>query len=242
MEQLGYSVLFDLGAYNAESADSSCTACADIRYSGNVVKVDPLTVLAGNYALCSEYHAVLLFVSEGFKCGSYLLSRVAFRSLNAPACKYFISMVVVMMIVVVAAAGAVRTVVVVMMFMLVLVIMVVVVMMFVLVLVIMVMVVMMFVLVLIIMVMVMMMLMLVLVIMIIVVMMFVFVLVIMVMVMMMLMLSLFKKSLQLIIESVLLSHSVNKLLTCELIPLSCNDRSNGIELLEASYYLVYLFS
>ncbi len=228
MEQLSNCVLFDLGAYNAESADSSCTACADIRYSGNVVKVDPLTVLAGNYALCSEYHAVLLFVSEGFKCGSYLLSRVAFRSLNAPACKYFISMVVVMMIVIVAAAGAVRTVVMVMMmFMLVLIIMVVVVMMFMLVLVIMVVVVMMFMLVLIIMVVVMMM--------------FVLVL-IMVMVVMMLMLSLFKKSLQLIIESVLLSHSVNKLLTCELIPLSCNDRSNGIELLEASYYLVYLFS
>ena len=230
MEQLGNSVLFDLGAYNAESADSSCTACADIRYSGNVVKVDPLTVLAGNYALCSEYHAVLLFVSEGFKCGSYLLSRVAFRSLNAPACKYFISMVVVMMIVIVAAAGAVRTVVVVMMFMLVLVIMVVVMMMFMLVLVIMVVVVMM--------------LMLVLIIMVVVVMMFVLVLIIVVVVvmMLMLMLSLFKKSLQLIIESVLLSHSVNKLLTCELIPLSCNDRSNGIELLEASYYLVYLFS
>ena len=199
MEQLCNCVLFYLGADNAETSDSTCAACADIRYSGDVVEVYPLAVLAGNYALCSEYHAVLLLVSESFKSGGYLLSRVGVGSLNAPACEHLIGMMVVV-VMVMASAGAVRAVVVVVMLMLVLIVMVMVVMMLVL------------------------------------------ILIVMVMVVMMLMLSLFKKSLQLIIESVLLSHSVNKLLTCELIPLSCNDRSNGIELLEASYYLVYLFS
>ena len=212
MEQLCNCVLFYLGADNAETSDSTCAACADIRYSGDVVEVYPLAVLAGNYALCSEYHAVLLLVSESFKSGGYLLSRVGVGSLNAPACEHLIGMMVVV-VMVMASAGAVR-----------------------------VMVVMMLVLVLIVMVMVVMMLMLVLIVMVMVVMMLVLVLVLMVMVVMMLMLSLFKKSLQLVIKGILLSHSVNKLLACELVPLSCNDRSYRVERLQTGNDLVYLLS
>ena len=250
MEQLCNCILFYLGADNAETSDSTCAACADIRYSGDVVEVYPLAVLAGNYALCSEYHAVLLLVSESFKSGGYLLSRVGVGSLNAPACEHLIGMMVMVVVMVMASAGAVRAVVVVVMLVLIVVVMVV--MMLVLILIVMVMVVMMLVLVLIVVVMVVVMLVLVLIVMVVMMLMFVlivmvvmmlmFVFIVMVMVVMMLVLSLFKKSLQLVIKGILLSHSVNKLLACELVPLSCNDRSYRVERLQAGNDLVYLLS
>ena len=51
---------------------------------------------------------------------------------------------------------------------------------------------------------------------------------------------LLKKGFKLIVKGVFLSHSVNKLLTAELIPLCCNNRSNGIEFLYTADAVVYL--
>ena len=57
-------------------------------------------------------------------------------------------------------------------------------------------------------------------------------LLIMVMVVMMLVTCLLEKSLELVVECVFLSHSLNELLSCELVPLCCYDRSCRIESLE----------
>ena len=61
-----------------------------------------------------------------------------------------------------------------------------------------------------------------------------------VIVVVMMMLSLLEELLQLIVKGVLLSHSINELLSCELIPLRSYDRCSGIELLEALYAFVDL--
>ena len=65
-------------------------------------------------------------------------------------------------------------------------------------------------------------------------------LMIVVMVVMIVMCGLFKKLLELVIKCILLCHSVNKLLACELVPLSSNYRSSRILLTEALYALVQL--
>ena len=134
----------------------------------------------------------------------------------------------VVVVMIVAAAGAVRTmIVVVVMF-----IMVVIMMMFVLIVVMVVMTV----LVLIVVVIVMMFMLLMIVIM---VMMFMLLMIVIVVVMIV-MCGLFKELLELVIKCILLCHSVNKLLACELVPLSSNYRSSRILLTEALYALVQL--
>ncbi len=138
----------------------------------------------------------------------------------------------VFVVMIVTAAGAVRTMVMVMVMMFMLV-MIVVVMMFMLVMV--VVVVMMFMLVMVVVVVTVLML-----IMVVVMVMVFMLLMVMVVVVMIVMCSLFKKLLELVIESILLCHSVNKLLACELVPLCSNDRSGRILLAEALYALVQL--
>ena len=193
----------------------------------------PLTVLAGNYALGAEYHAVLLSVSETAEDRGYLLLGIGIGSLPAPACEHLIGVVVMMlMIVVMTAAGAIRTVVVVvfmfmpmvmMMFMLVIVLM----FMFVVKVVIvtaagavrtMIVVVLML---------------------IVIIVMVVVMFVVMAMVVMM-MLSLLKELLQLVIECVLLSHCVHKLCSGELLPFCGDNRCGCVELLHYAYCLAYL--
>ena len=49
-----------------------------------------------------------------------------------------------------------------------------------------------------------------------------------------------KKSFKLVVKSIFLRHSVNKLLTAELIPLCCNNRSNGVEFLYTADAVVNL--
>ena len=183
----------------------------------------PAAVLTGYYTLRTEYNAVSSFVAESVEDRVDLVLSVGIRSFSAPAREYVIYMVVVMFVIVVmivTATGAVRTVIVVV-FMLVVIVMVM------LVIVIMVVaaagavrtvVVVMFMLV------------------VVMVMVFVFIMIMMVV----MMLCFLKKLLELIIEGVLLSHSVNELLSCELIPLGSNDRCSRIELLETLYTFVYL--
>jgi len=193
----------------------------------------PAAVLTGYYTLRTEYNAVSSFVAESVEDRGYLVLSVGIRSFSAPAREYVICMVVVMFVIVVmivTAAGAVRTVIVVV-FMLVVIVM----MMFVF---IMIMVVMLVVVIMVVaaagavrtVVVVMFMLVVVMV------MVFVFIMIMMVV----MMLCFLKKLLELIIEGVLLSHSVNELLSCELIPLGSNDRCSRIELLETLYTFVYL--
>jgi hypothetical protein len=180
--------------------------------------VYPLAVSTCNDTLCTEYHSILLLIAESFESGLYLLSSISSCSFPAPAGENFVSMVVMMFVIVVmvmTAAGAVRTVIVVMFMLLI----VVVVMMLMLLIVVVVMMLMLFIMVMVVMLM----------------------LFIMVMVVVMIVMSsLFKKLLQLIVKCVLLSHSVNELLACELVPLCCNDRSRGILLTQALYAVVKL--
>ena len=229
-EKLSNSFFVYLGADNAEPSDSSCTACADIRNAGNVVKVYPLTVLTGYDTLRTEDDSELFLVAETAENSLDLILSVSVGSFLAPAGEYFVSMVVVMMLVVVivTAAGAVRTVVV-MVFMFVMIVMMV-----------------MFMLVVIVM-----MLMLVMVMIVtaagavrtVIVVMFMFIMVVMMVMLMlivviivvvMMMFSLLEKLLKLVIEGVLLCHGVNKLLTGELIPLGSNNRRGSVQLLHDS--------
>ncbi len=208
-EELCNSFLVEIGADNAKSAGSFSASVSYIGYSGNVIEVYPLTVLAGNDSLGTEHDTELFLVSKRVESCFYSLGSICARSFLAPACEYFVGVVVMMIVVVVVvvtAAGAVRTVVV-MMFMLVMVVvavLIVVVMMFVLVVV---------------------------VVAVLIVVMVMFVLV-MVVVVMMLVTCLLEKSLELVVECVFLSHSLNELLSCELVPLCCYDRSCRIESLE----------
>ena len=217
-EELCNSFLVELGADNAKSAGSFSASVSYIGNSGNVIEVYPLTVLAGNDSLGTEHDTELFLVSKRVESCFYSLGSICAWSFLAPACEYFVGvvmMMIVVMVVIVTAAGAVRTVVV-MMFMLVMV-MVAVLIVLVMMLVLVVVMVAVFIIVVV-------MLML-----IVVVMMFVL---IMVVVVMMLVTCLLEKSLELVVECVFLSHSLNELLSCELVPLCCYDRSCRIESLE----------
>ncbi len=198
-EELCNSFLVELGADNAKSAGSFSASVSYIGYSGNVIEVYPLTVLAGNDSLGTEHDTELFLVSKRVESCFYSLGSICAGSFLAPACEYFVGvvMMIVVVIVIVTAAGAVRTVVV-MMFMLVMVMvamLIVLVMMFMLVMV-------------------------------------VVAVLIVVVVVMMLVTCLLEKSLELVVECVFLSHSLNELLSCELVPLCCYDRSCRIESLE----------
>jgi len=226
-EKLSNSFFVYLGADNAEPSDSSCTACADIRNAGNVVKVYPLTVLTGYDTLRTEDDSELLLVAETAENSLDLILSVSVGSFLAPAGEYFVSMVVMMMLVVVivTAAGAVRTVVVVvfMFVMIVMFMLVVIVMMLMLVMVMIVtaagavrtVIVVMFMFIM-------------------VVMMVMLMLIVVIIVVVMMMFSLLEKLLKLVIEGVLLCHGVNKLLTGELIPLGSNNRRGSVQLLHDS--------
>ena len=193
----------------------------------------PLTVLTGNYSLCTEYHAVFLLVAESAEYSLYLVLSVGDGSFLASACEHFIGVVVMMFVVViVAAAGAVRTVVVVVLMLVVVVVvmlMLVVVMVVMLMLVVVMVVMLMFIIVIVVM-------MLMLVVVMVVMLMFIIVIVVV-----MMMLGFLKKLLQLIIKGVFLRHSVNELLAGKLIPLGRHNGGGSVQFFHDSNSLAYLF-
>ena len=220
-----------LRADNAEPSDSTGAAGADIRNSGNVVKVYPLAVLTGYDALCTENDTVLLFVTEAAEYSADLVLSVGVGSLSSPACEYLVSVVMMMfvvMVMIVTAAGAVRTVVVMMLMLIVVVVVFMLVMVVVVVFIVIVVVaaagavrtvvVVMLMLVMIVM------------------MVFMFIVIVVVM----MVLSLFKELFELVVEGILLGHSVNELLAGELIPVGSNNRCGGVELLHDRYSLADL--
>ena len=60
-------VLLQLRANDTQTADDTGSSGANIRFTGNVVKVNPLTILAGNDALCPKNDAVGLLIGESGK-------------------------------------------------------------------------------------------------------------------------------------------------------------------------------
>ena len=103
-------------ADHAQSAGRFGTARADIRRTRHIVKVDPLTVLTRDNALCAQHLPVGVgVIQRGERCRDLLCGK-GFRRFGAPAREDLVRVVVMVMvvIVVVAAAGAVRTVIVVM--------------------------------------------------------------------------------------------------------------------------------
>ena len=215
MEKLGNLFLVDLRTDNAESSCSAGTASSYIRNARNVVEVYPFAFSGSNDTLCTEDSTELLLIRKSVESVSDLCFCIFSCSFSAPACEDIICMVVVMMLVVmvviVTAAGAVLVMFMVMMFMLVVIIIVIVVVVMLMLVIVIIVVVFMLVIV---------------VIMIVVVMMFVFFL---------------KEMLEFIVKGVLLSHCINELLTCELIPFCSYDRSSRIELTDKLYALVDLF-
>ena len=91
-----------------------------VRLCGYVVKVDPLTVLAFNYALCTQNHTEGIVLGEGLQRGLYAVNRELLCSLTTEAGEHLVSVMVVS--VVMATAGAVLAVIVVMIVMVMLVI------------------------------------------------------------------------------------------------------------------------
>ena len=117
LEQPANPALVDICS---DYADSSCNLGASvsyIRFSGHIVKVNPLTVFTCYNALCSKYKAIFVLIFYCSQYFSYLFLSKLFGRLNAYAVKDFICMVVAFMVVIVAAAAVVIMVVVMMVFM-----------------------------------------------------------------------------------------------------------------------------
>ena len=104
----------DAGADNTNTADNRGGAVSYVRLTGNVIKVDPLAVLCGNYSLCAEDHTVVALV-ESLENGGNALCGEFLGGFYTVAGEYLISMVVMVMIM--AAAIAVLVMIVVMMIM-----------------------------------------------------------------------------------------------------------------------------
>ena len=63
-EQLCERVLVNIRADNAQSTDHIRAADTHVRLAGYIVEVDPLAVLAGDNALCTQNGAVSINVAE----------------------------------------------------------------------------------------------------------------------------------------------------------------------------------
>ena len=106
-EELSDAAFIQLGADDTQAAHHVGSAVADIQLAGDEVEVDPLAVLTGHDALCTQNDAVLAGI-QLLQNGADLLSGVLPGSLTAPGGEDLVG-VVMMMVMVMAAAGAVFT-------------------------------------------------------------------------------------------------------------------------------------
>ncbi len=227
----------DASTDHAQTACGGGTAMAHIGSAGHIVKVNPLTILSGDNAFCTEHHAIGIRIGKRLQCCCDLFHCVGLRCFRAPACKYIIRMMMVMSMIMASASAVLAVLVMVVMLMVMVVIMAsasAVLAMFMMVVMLVVMVVIMaaagadlamF--------------------------MMVVMLVVMVVIVaaagavltmfMMVVLLLMEQFLQFIIQSILLSHSFYKLRPCELIPVSGYDGSCGIALPQPLHAVVQFF-
>jgi len=238
-EELLERILMNAGTDYAQAACCGSTAMTHIGRTGHIVKVNPLAVLACHNTLGTEYHTIGIGIGQGFQRSGDFIHCIGLRCFRTPACKYIVRMVMVMimtaagavfavlvmmMLMIVAAAGAVLAMLVMMMLML----------MTAAVLAMLVMVMLMIVAAAVFTMLVMVMLMIVtaagavLAVLVMVMLMIVTVAVLAMFVMVVVVRLLMEKSLELVIECMLLSHSLHKLSTGELIPVGCDDGSCGV--------------
>ena len=97
MKEFRYGILFQSGTDHAQSADRGGTAVTDIRCTGYIVIVDPLSVCTCHDAFGTQHIAIGIGISEGFECCPDLVHGVLSCRLGTPALKDLICMMMVML-------------------------------------------------------------------------------------------------------------------------------------------------
>lgn len=122
-EQLGDFVLVDMRADDTQASDDARGAVAYVCLTGDIVEVDPLTVLTCDDTLGAQNDAILNGVLKLVQAGSDLLFGELLGGFTAEALKHFVGMVMVVMpfvmvvVVMAAASTAFAVVMIVVMFM-----------------------------------------------------------------------------------------------------------------------------
>ena len=102
-ENLLYFIVVDAGADDTKSADDTCCAIANVGLCGNVIKVDPLSVLPLYDALGTQNHTEGVVLGEGLENALDLGDGELLGGLTAEAGEYLVG---VMMVVTVVMASA----------------------------------------------------------------------------------------------------------------------------------------
>ena len=102
-ENLLYFIVVDAGADDTKSADDTCCAIANVGLCGNVIKVDPLSVLPLYDALGTQNHTEGVVLGEGLENALDLGDGELLGGLTAEAGEYLVG---VMMVVTVVVASA----------------------------------------------------------------------------------------------------------------------------------------
>ena len=100
------------GTDHAQTAGNLCAAAADVHFTGNVVKVDPLAFGGSDNALCTQNDAVGNCIGKLGEDIADLLFGILMCSLCAEGDKDFVGvvavvMMLVIMVIVTAGAGAI---------------------------------------------------------------------------------------------------------------------------------------
>ena len=113
-ENLLYFIVVDAGADDTKSADDTCCAIANVGLCGNVIKVDPLSVLPLYDTLGTQNHTEGVVLGEGLENALDLGDGELLGGLTAEAGEYLVGVMMVVTVVM-ASAFAMLIVVVVMM-------------------------------------------------------------------------------------------------------------------------------
>ncbi len=106
-DRLGHRFFVKLGADNAEPSYNTRSAKTNVRLAGDVIKVDPASVVGFDDTLCSEYHTEFFCVREAFKRCLELFGIELLRCLCAKAYEHLVGVMVVMTVVMMMPARAV---------------------------------------------------------------------------------------------------------------------------------------
>ena len=87
------SVFFQVCADYAETSHDDRCACADIRFAGNIIKMDPFAVFACDDAFCTQNRTVFAFIQQFIEDVFDLTDGIFIDSFAAPADEYIICMV-----------------------------------------------------------------------------------------------------------------------------------------------------
>ena len=97
-ENLLYFIVIDTCTNYTESADNTGCAVSYVRLCGYIIKVDPLTVCALNYTLCTKDHAVGIILGECLENRVYTFNSKLLGSLTTKAGEDLVSVVMVVIV------------------------------------------------------------------------------------------------------------------------------------------------